>query len=199
MKGFISFLVTLFVVVFIGGLIAITYKFTDGFSSDFKTFYLVHDGKEILTSETKMAFVGGEIYKYEVKYVFEKKEDEKKGFTVKVLPNTEKDFEYTVAGNKYKYSKQKDFTAAFNIELAEDSFEIIIPENFGIADVLKYMHCGQNITLADNATVDLLYPFKLEVSSYNGAATYTIYFNIVSTAGVTGVTLDPTTIVFGGD
>lgn len=188
---------TLAVVVLVAGLIAIVYKYTDGFSSDFKTFYLVHDGKEILTTETKAAYVGGEKYKYEVKYVFENPKAEKKGFTVKVLPDTEKDFEYTVAGSKYKYSKLKDLTAAFNITLAEDNFEIAIPENFGIANVLKFMHGGQAVTLSDGATVDLIYPFKLEVTSYNGAAKYTILFNIVSSAGVTGVTLDPTEIVFG--
>lgn len=198
MKGFISFILTLAVIALIGGLIAITYKYTDGFSDDFKTFYLVHDGKEILTTETKAAFVGGNKYKYEVKYVFKNDKTEKKSFTVKVLPNTEKDFEYTVADSKYKYSKLKDVTGAFDITLKEDYFEINIPENFGINDVLKFMHGGQNVTLSDGATADLLYPFKLEVTSYNGAANYTILFNIVSKAGVTGVTLDPGNIVFGG-
>lgn len=196
MKGLISFILTLAVIALIGGIIAMTYKYTDGFSSDFKTFYLVHDGKEILTTETKAAFVGGEKYKYEVKYVFESNDAEKKGFTVKVLPNTEKDFEYTVAGSKYKYSNLKDLTAAFDIHTAEDSFEISISENFGLIDVVKYMHGGQEVILG--ATADISYPFKLEVTSYNEAVKYTILFNIVSTAGVTGVTLDPTEIVFGG-
>lgn len=196
MKGLISFILTLAVIALIGGIIAMTYKYTDGFSSDFKTFYLVHDGKEILTTETKAAFVGGEKYKYEVKYVFESNDAEKKGFTVKVLPNTEKDFEYTVAGSKYKYSNLKDLTAAFDIHTAEDSFEISISENFGLIDVVKYMHGGQEIILG--TTADISYPFKLEVTSYNEAVKYTILFNIVSTAGVTGVTLDPTEIVFGG-
>lgn len=196
MKGLISFILTLAVIALIGGIIAMTYKYTDGFSSDFKTFYLVHDGKEILTTETKAAFVGGEKYKYEVKYVFESNDAEKKGFTVKVLPNTEKDFEYTVAGSKYKYSNLKDLTAAFDIHTAEDSFEISISENFGLIDVVKYMHGGQEVILG--TTADISYPFKLEVTSYNEAVKYTILFNIVSTAGVTGVTLDPTEIVFGG-
>lgn len=195
MKGFISFIVTLLVVGLIGGIIAITYKYTDGFSSDFKTFYLVHDGKEILTPETKAAYVGGKKYKYEVKYVFENGKDEKKGFTVKVLPNAEKDFEYTVAGSKYKYSTLKDLTTAFDIKLTDDSFEINIPENFGLMDVVKFMHGGQEVML--EIAADLSYPFKLEVTSYNGAAKYTILFNTVSSAGVTGVTLDPTEIVFG--
>ena len=194
MKGIISFIVTLLVIGLIGGIIAITYKYTDGFSSDFKTFYLVHDGKEILTPETKAAYVGGKKYKYEVKYVFENGKDEKKGFTVKVLPNTEKDFEYTVAESKYRYSALKDITSAFDIKLTDDSFEINIPENFGIKDVVKYMHGGQNVTMDAS---DISYPFKLEVTSYNGAATYIILFNTVSTTGVTGVTLDTTEIVFG--
>lgn len=196
MKGFISFIVSLAVIALVAGLIAITYKYTAGFSSDFKTFYLVHDGKEILTEETKVAFVGGKKYKYEVKYVFENGKDEKKGYTVKVLPNTEKDFEYTVVGSKYKYSKLNDLTVAFDIKLTEDSFELNIPENFGLVDVVKFMHGGQEVTL--ETTADLSYPFKLEITSYNGAAKYTILFNTVSSAGVTGVTIDPTEIVFGG-
>lgn len=195
MKGFISFIVSLAVIALVAGLIAVFYKYTDGFSSDFKTFYLVHDGKEILTEETKVAFVGGKKYKYEVKYVFENGKDEKKGFTVKVLPNSEKDFEYTVAGSKYKYSTLKDLTTAFDIKLADDSFEINIPENFGLMDVVKFMHGGQEVTL--ETASDIAYPFKLEVTSYNGGAKYTIIFNTVSTAGVTGVTIDPTEIVFG--
>ena len=114
---------------------------------------------------------------------------------MKILPNAEKDFEYTVAGSKYRYSALKDITSAFDIKLTDDSFEINIPEGFGLADVVKYMHGGQNVTLD---ALDIVYPFKLEVTSYNGAATYIILFNTVSTAGVTGVTLDTTEIVFGG-
>lgn len=198
MKGFISFILTLAVVAFIVGLIAVMYKYTDGFTSDFKTFYLVYDGEEILTDETKAVLVCGNKYKCEVKYVFESDDEEKKGFTVKIIPNTDSDFDYTVAGSKYKYSNLGDLTTAFDITLEEDSFEINIPENFGLMNVLMYMHGGQNVTLSDGATADLFYPFKLQVTSYNEAVTYTILFNIVSDASVTGVTLDPTTITFGG-
>lgn len=99
--------------------------------------------------------------------------DEKKGFTLKILPNTEKDFEYTVAGSKYKYSGLKDITAAFDVKLAEDSFEINIPENFGIKDVVKYIHGGQEVTL-EGAT-DISYPFKLEVPCFANVRLFVLF------------------------
>ena len=38
----------------VAGLVAVLYRFTNGFNEDFKTFYVEHDGERILSSESKM-------------------------------------------------------------------------------------------------------------------------------------------------
>ena len=47
------------VLLLLAGLVAIIYKFTNGFNEDFKTFYVEYGGKQILTTESEMHLTSG--------------------------------------------------------------------------------------------------------------------------------------------
>lgn len=180
--------VVLALVVVLG--IGLIYKFTNGFNEDFKTFYIEYDGKQILTEYNEMTLESGQKHKFNVKYTFDKEDAEPKGYSVKVTPNMESDFDYEADGIS-------DFTSCFTITKSDTSFELEMPKEFNLQKALSIIHDGKQVTVPDDAEVKNPMPFCLVISSYNGKVTYKINFG-VSSVTVKDVTLDPSEIVFGG-
>ena len=184
-------LVALLVVAAIG----LVYKFTNGFNEDFKTFYVECDGNALLTTDNEMVFTSGNVYKFDVKYTFDKADSEAKGYKVKIVPNVEKDFEFTVGSSTKLYSKQGDMIAAFDVEMTDTSFEIYIEDGTTIQSVLSKVYEGQTVSVPYSAEVENTAPFKLVISSYNEKASINIVFSIGGDR-VTGVAIDNTDLVF---
>ena len=167
------------VLLLLAGIVAVIYRFTNGFNEDFKTFYVEHDGEQILSADSKMSFKAGETYRFDVKYTFD----------------TDKS-EYTVDGEPYLYSKAGDLSAAFGLRKHDTYFEIVTAEDTGLTGVLESKYSGQTVEIPESAASENPYPFKLVISSYNESVTYNIRFNVG--VDVTGVTLDPSEIIFTG-
>lgn len=197
MRTIVKAIVYIAVIGAVIGLIAVIYKYTNGFSEDFKTFYVEYDGEQILTKETKLKLAHGNTYKFDVKYTFEKDSAEPKDYSVKVVPNVTPDFEYTIDEKIYKYSSLKDISIAFELKKDKTSFSMTLEDGFSLNSVLRRMHGGKNVEVDSAVTAENDYPFRLEISSYNGEVTYKILFNVVS-GEVTGVTLDTEYITFEG-
>ena len=131
-----------------------------------------------------------------MKYTFDTDKSETKDYSVTIVPNAEKDFEYTVDGEPYLYSKAGDLSAAFGLRKHDTYFEIVTAEDTGLTGVLESKYSGQTVEIPENAASENPYPFKLVISSYNESVTYNIRFNVG--VDVTGVTLDPSEIIFTG-
>ncbi len=172
------------------GLVA---KFTNGFTSDFQTFYLTIDGKDIMSSGNGYAISPQEPLEVEVKYAFESGENENKGYTVKIIPNAiaNKDFDFTLNGDVYSYQAEDDLTAGFDIEYGESSFTVT-PKGENITEILKAIY--PNYDVSDCSKDGYTDMFQLVVTSYDGKASVTIGF--VVTGPVSGVELDMTEIIF---
>lgn len=179
------------------GAVGLIYKFTNGFNEDFKTFYVEHDGKQILTTDSKMTFESGQKYKFAVKYTFDKEDAEPKDYSVKIIPHIERDFDYTVDGEKYLYSKTGELTVGFNLTKNKTDFELDLPYELDLQKVLTSVHGGNAVTVPVDAEINNAKPYRLVIASYNGKVTYNIDFNVTRLT-VTGVTLNPSEIVFGG-
>lgn len=177
--------------------IGLVYKFTNGFNEDFKTFYIEYDGKQILTEYNEMTLASEQKHQFTVKYTFDKEDAEPKGYSVKVIPNMESDFDYEADGERYLFSKISDFTSCFTITKSDTSFELEMPKEFNLQKALSIIHDGKQVTVPDDAEVKNPMPFCLVISSYNGKVTYKINFGVLS-ATVKDVTLDKSEIVFGG-
>lgn len=184
------------VLLLLAGLVAIIYKFTNGFNEDFKTFYVEYGGKQILTTESEMHLVSGNTHRFDVKYTFDTENAEPKGYNVKVVPNAQRDFDFTVDGERYLYSKQGDMTAAFGLKKSDTYFELVIPEDFSLEYALQSCYPGKEVIVPEEAAGANACPYMLVISSYNDSVVYHIALSVG--AEVTGVELDPDHIIFTG-
>ena len=182
------------VLLLVAGLVAVIYKFTNGFNEDFKTFYVEYEGKQILSENSEVTFTEGKTHRFDVKYTFDTGQTEARDYSVEIVPNAEQDFEYTVDGETYLYSKAGELSAAFSLKKQKSYFEITLREDMTIQSVLETVHPGQQVEVPENAAD--LFPYVLCISSYNGNVSYRIAFDLGT--DVTGITLDPPSIVFTG-
>ena len=184
------------VLALLAGIVAVIYRFTNGFNEDFKTFYVEYDGEQILTTESEMHLVEGNTHRFDVKYTFDTGNSEPKDYNVKVIPNAERDFDFTVDGERYLYSKQDDMSAAFGLKKSDTYFELTIPQDFSLEYALQSCYPGKEVIVPEEAISSNAYPYMLVVSSYNGNMVYHIALSVGTE--VTGVTLDPSQIIFTG-
>ena len=189
--GWVAYVAILLVAVVIVGVVA---RFTNGFTDDFKTFYIKVDGKEIMSSADGYEITPEKPLHAEVKYTFSFTSDENKGYSVKIVPNASeksKDFSYTINGERKSFQSEEDFSAGFEIEKGESSFTIT-PKGTTLTEVLQAIYpeiATEN--LEEKAYNDM---FVLAVSSYNGKSSVKICFTLRSK--VTGIRLNKEAIVF---
>lgn len=174
------------------GLIGLIVKFTGGFTSGFKTFYLTIDGKDIISEANgyKVNTITGLIV--DVKYTFDTPTSENKGYSVKIVPHKVegKDFDFTLNGEAYSYQAEKNLTNGFNINKKDNSFTIT-PKG-GITTILKAVYPNCEISdCTDKSYEDM---FSLVVTSYNGKASTIVNFSVEE--NVTGIEFDKGVIVF---
>lgn len=177
------------------GAVGLLLRFTNGFTEDFKSFYLVHDGERILNKQNQLLLGTGEEQSFEVHYTFEAVMDNPpNGYSVRIVPRAtaETDFEFTVDGAKYLYSGEKDLTKAFDIVEDEDFFTLTIPHDLNMRKVLEALYPGQTVTVPDVLDREEYY-YTLVVTSYNEKSEIRIDFRFYTE--VESVTLDQSGIV----
>ena len=177
------------VLLLLAGIVGIVLKFTNGGNETFKTFYLVHDGKEILAEETSTAFKRGETYRYDVKYTFDFGETEPRDYSVKVssYATDSTTFNYEMDGKQYPYQSGTDLTSAFDIKVYDTYFTITFPEDMTLQSIMESVNKGKRVILPAEQNEPGRYQFTLAVSSYNEAVVYRINFAFYQ--GVSGVGL----------
>lgn len=180
------------VLLVVAGVIAVIVRFTGGFTSDFKTFYVSVDGKDILTSAGGYEVTNEKPLTVDVKYAFGSAGGDVSGYSVKVVPHAVegKDFDFTLDDQVYSFQAETDLTAGFDIARGETSFTIT-PKG-GVTEVLRAVYPNNEIgDCSDKGYEDM---YALIVTSYNGKASVTLYFSVLQE--VAGVTLDKEVIVF---
>ena len=185
----IAYVLVLLVVV---GIIGVIVRFTGGFTSDFKTFYVSVDGKDVLTTAGGFQATNTEPLKVDVKYTFGSAGGDASGYSVKVVPNAieNADFDFTLNGDVYSYQAETDLTAGFEIERGETSFTLT-PKG-GLTEILQAVYPNYEVgDCRDKGYKDM---YALIVTSYNGKASVKLCFSVLEK--VSGITLDKDTIVF---
>lgn len=91
--------------------------FTNGFTSDFKTFYVESDGKRMLSDYDNYIMKQDTENKFVVKYTFGAVNKDISGYTLKIVPNVshDNDFDFTVDGEIYSFGAEEDLTKGFDI------------------------------------------------------------------------------------
>lgn len=180
------------VLLVVAGVIAVIVRFTGGFTSDFKTFYVSVDGKDVLTSAGGYEVTNEKPLTVDVKYTFGSAGGDVSGYSVKVVPHAVegKDFDFTLDDQVYSFQAETDLTAGFDIAREETSFTIT-PKG-GVTEVLRAVYPNNEIgDCSDKGYEDM---YALIVMSYNGKASVTLYFSVLQE--VAGVTLDQEVIEF---
>lgn len=174
------------------GVIGVIVYFTGGFTSDFKTFYVSVDGKDILTSAGGYEVTNEKPLTVDVKYTFGSAGGDVSGYSVKVVPHAVegKDFDFTLDDQVYSFQAETDLTAGFDIAREETSFTIT-PKG-GVTEVLRAVYPNNEIGDCSDKGYEDMYAFI--VTSYNGKASVTLYFSVLQE--VAGVTLDQEVIEF---
>lgn len=180
----LSYVVVVLLLAAICGAIA---YFTNGFTSDFKTFYVESGGKTYLSNTTNYVLSQEEDNVFDVKYTFGMVNKDISGYTVKIVPNVsnDNDFDFTVDGATYSFGAESDLTKCFDIVYSDEYFAI--KGDFTMQNILDKLYPGQTVEydVADvNWEVD---NFTLLVYSYNDEAVISIGFH--NYAAVTGVEL----------
>ena len=186
----VSYILILMVIVATIGVFA---YITNGFTSDFKTFYVSINGKDVMTSQGGFVATTKEPLAVDVKYTFGAlNKDENKGYSVKIVPNKieNSDFTYTVDGESKSFQSETDISNGFEIAKGEKSFTVT-PKGETIVEVLSAIY-GKEVTDCESKGYNDM--FTLVVTSYNGEATVKLNFSF--TLKVTGVTLDKEVIEF---
>ena len=186
----VSYMVILLVIVAVIGVFA---YFTNGFTSDFKTFYVSVDGKDVMISGNGYVISKNEPLSVDVKYTFGSfNKNETKDYSVKIIPNKieNSDFTYTVDGESKSFQSETDLTAAFEIDKGEKSFTVK-PKGKSLTEVLTAFY-GTEVTDCENKGYTDM--FTIIVTSYNGEASVKLNFTIAGK--VVGVVLDREVIVF---
>ena len=169
----ISYIVLALIFVAVCGCIV---YFTGGFTSDFKTFYVSVDGKDIMTTANDYKLSMDIPTQVNVKYTFGALNKDISGYSVKVIPNAidGKNFDFTVDGQVYSYQAENDLTSGFEIEESETSFTI--KPKGGINHILGAIYPDCEISDCRDKAYQNMY--SLVVTSYNGTASVKINFSI---------------------
>lgn len=182
----------------LGAGIVFIYRYTNGLNEEFKTFYLEYYGEKILQSETEMSFASGAEATFDVKYTFDFGEEARE-YSVKVLPNEDESFEYTVGDLYFEWRAEdetEDLSELFGLKKEASSFTLYTPAWSRIDGILGQFYPGEEISVEDPDALSLKPLYRLEVSSYDGKVTYVINFSVIN--GSISVGLNHENIVFGG-
>ena len=161
---------------FVVAIVAFVFKFTNGLNEDLKTFYIEHNGKQIVATDSQMTFDTESEHRFDCKYI---SNPDNNTFNLKVVPNVteETDFSYTVDGKSHKWSEVEDLTSCFNLDKQANYFIISFPANFSMQDVLSSLYPESQVVISDTLSFYQYY-YTLHVSNYNEKINYYINFNV---------------------
>ena len=182
------YLTVLLVIVMVIGFFA---YFTNGFSEDYKGFYITVNGERVLSAKGGLCLEAGTPVEVEVKYALASVGDKKTGYSVRIVPNAKYDFDFTLDGEAMSFGSIEDFTTAFVITKEESSFRI---ETKGsLQKTLEALFPGKTVEF-DAFGLEEKDMFTMEITSYNEKDTVLVHFRVLR--GDLEVTVDPGVIVF---
>lgn len=179
-------LIVLLILAICGGIVF----FTNGLTTEFKSFYLIVNGEDILDDKGGIAVSANQSLKIEPKYVLGVFNKDLSGYSYEIKANPEANFSFNVGEDSYDFAGDNlDFSKCFSV--VETETELTLTAKAGdIEHMLAYIFPGSEITIDGEVdySKDL---FLLTVKSYNEKASITLGLHYIS-----GITLDVTEIVF---
>ena len=186
-KSIISTIVWVLIALIIIALVAGLIIYTKGFTTDFQSFYIVVNGERVLENGSGYKINGDRHLDVDVKYVFGRFSKEASGYSVKVVPADNVNFEIKIDDVPKDFEDIEDLAGGFNLKLEEEKFTLSPKGN--LTKLLSYVYDGAAVSVPDDMAQNEDEIFKLIVTSYNGKQSVEITFGILYFVAVEGVTL----------
>lgn len=178
------------IVLCIVGIVGFVAYFTNGFTGDFKTFYVNIDGENIMGEKSNVLMNRNEPMKVDVKYALGFASKDIKGYKVKLAPIS--DFDFMVDGEVYSFAAVEDLEKGFTI-VYEDEFFTITPKG-NMQDVLQAIYPEQEVMVDPKVIPD---EDLFSITVYDKDETASVVLNCaINVFTVIGITLDKEEIVF---
>ena len=179
------------IVLCIVGIVGFVAYFTNGFTGDFKTFYVNIDGENVMGEKSNVLMNPNEPMKVDVKYALGFTSKDIKGYKVKLAPIS--DFDFMVDGETYSFAAVEDLEQGFLIEYGEESFSIT-PKGANMQELLQAIYPEHEV-IVDATKIPNEDLFSITV--YNKDETASVVLNCtIDVFTVEGVTLNEEEIVF---
>lgn len=178
------------IVLCIVGIVGFVAYFTNGFTGDFKTFYVNIDGENIMGEKSNVLMNPNEPMKVDVKYALGFTSKDIKGYKVKLAPIS--DFDFMVDGEVYSFAAVEDLEKGFTI-VYEDEYFTITPKG-NMQDVLQAIYPEQEVVVDPKVIPD---EDLFSITVYDKDETASVVLNCaINVFTVIGITLDKEEIVF---
>ena len=163
-KTVVSIIVWVLILLLLGGAMAAIIHFTNGGSEDFKTFYLVHDGKDLTAAHSYAYYEQGE-QRFDVKYTF----------------GLGADFDLFVEQERSAWSSVGELNQVFALKKETTYFTFTIPEEKSVKEILEKLYPDDEVTapVEQELPSPSPYLYSLIVSSYNESVTFRIDFSLI--------------------
>lgn len=156
------------------------------------SFYVEYNGKRYFSgvSETDLSFKTGNTYTFNVKSLTGENVD----YSVSILSSGEHNFTFISNGKFYDFysadnADNNGYSHVFSLQKSKDGFSITLPKGFSVEKAIEAKFGGDVELQSDLQSVSY---FVIAVSS--GDYSLNLYFSFGE--DVTGVTVDPPSIVF---
>lgn len=192
--NFTSILSYILILFFVVGIVGFIVYFTNGFTTDFTSFYLSVDGKNVLQDTSNVSIFGNYQLNIKVKYTMGFANENLKGYSFDLKANPDVNFAFSVDGAMFSFQDEFDWTKCFEIEQDENNLVLSAKAN-KLSDLLKLACVNQNVELLNDASEyidgDL---FLLTLHSYNKKSSITLGLHIEPVCEK--ISLDTTEIIF---
>lgn len=184
----ITYVVVALLLIAVVGLVAF---FTNGFTSEFATFFLKVNGDFVTGDAVNYCTSTINPLNVETLYTFEPAEtEENRGYIIDIKVNENISFNFAVDGEMHSSRDDIDWTLAFDITETDKGFTLTPKSNY-LGDILALVCGGENAEYSIPDNVPNM--FCLHVYSYDESACINVYFSV--SAEIYSVSLDVTEVV----
>lgn len=175
--NFSSLISSLVILMLVAVVVGFLFYRTDGLTTGYKEFYIQCGDDKIYGDRDNFNIVIGKSYKFELKNEIDNIMSSESNYSVNVIPNKERNFEFLVDDEEKQFSDLVSLSDYFNISIGKDFFTLT--SNLSLDLILKDYFNTDNISnCPDSLNTGIPY-FTIVVEKIDSGDVINICFNIL--------------------